>query len=267
MDNRIDKKFQQLKREKRKAFIPFITAGYPSLKATEKLVLALEQNGADIVEIGIPFSDPLADGPTIQDASFQSLKKGITLNQIFDCVLKVRKTSNIPIALMTYYNPVFHFGEKKFITKAKQCGVDGLIIPDLPPEEALPLRKYAKRQKIATIFFLSPTTTMERMKKIVKASTGFIYFVSIAGVTGARKTLPQALLSKVKKAKNMTSKPVCVGFGVSTSNHVKEIARVADGVIVGSAIIKEMKKSLHSKNMVNKVGRFVRTLSCGLKIK
>jgi tryptophan synthase alpha chain len=261
--NRIDAKFKDLRKEKKKAFIAFITAGYPDLKATEALVPALEQAGADIIELGVPFSDPLADGPTIQAASFRALQKGVTLRKILASVKNIRKTSNVPIALMTYYNPVFHFGEEAFVTAAKAAGVDGLIIPDLPVEEAGALRRTALAQGLATVFFLAPTTTRERMPAIVKASTGFIYFVSVAGVTGARTSIPPEIAKNIRQAKTMTGKPVCVGFGVSTPQQVRAMGRIADGVIVGSAIIKEIEKH-PGKDMPRKVASFVRKLSAAL---
>ncbi|MCK5178257.1 MAG: tryptophan synthase subunit alpha, partial [Candidatus Omnitrophica bacterium] len=185
--NRIEKTFKELKRKKKKAFIPFITAGDPNLKTTEELVLSFEGAGADIVELGVPFSDPLADGPTIQASSQRALKKGVNLTKILKTVAQIRRKSQIPIALMTYYNPVFYYGEDKFIRDAKASGVDGIIIPDLPPEEAKTLIKAARKRDISTVFFLAPTTTSRRMKQIVQASTGFIYYVSMTGVTGADK--------------------------------------------------------------------------------
>ena len=177
--NRIEKTFKELKNKKKKAFIPFITAGDPSLKTTEELVLSFEHAGADIVELGVPFSDPLADGLTIQASSQRALKKGVNLQKILRTVGQIRQKSQIPIALMTYYNPVFHYGEDEFMRDAKKNGVDGIIIPDLPPEEAKVLIASAKKYDVSTVFFVAPTTTSRRMKTIVKASTGFIYYVSM----------------------------------------------------------------------------------------
>ena len=240
MKNRIDLKFAELERKKKKAFIAFITAGYPSLNVTEQLVLSFESAGVNLVELGVPFSDPLAEGSTIQAATQQALEAGVTLDKILAMVKQLRKKTQMPIALMTYFNPIFHQGEDRFIVKAKKSGVDGLIIPDLPPEEAETLMRSAKRNNLSTTFFLAPTTTKERMKKIVTAATGFIYYVSLTGVTGARKKLSHNFLNHVRMAKRLTNKPVCVGFGVSTPSQVESIARIADGVIVGSAIIKEI---------------------------
>ncbi|HOD11555.1 MAG TPA: tryptophan synthase subunit alpha [Candidatus Omnitrophota bacterium] len=259
--NRIDQKFSQLKRNKKKAFIAFITAGDPDLTTTEKLVLAFERSGVDIVELGVPFSDPLADGPTIQAASQRAIAQGVTLKKILALVKRLRATTELPICLMTYYNPVFHFGEKEFVAQAVRAGVDGLIIPDLPPEEAKTLIAQARRVNLATIFFLAPTTDFTRVALINKSSTGFIYYVSVAGVTGARTALPKALRAALKAFQRKSTKPICVGFGISTPAQVREIARYADGVIVGSAIVKEILKNKNKKNLVACVAKFVRSLS------
>ena len=202
--NRIDIKFKQLRKAGKKAFIAFITAGDPSLKDTERLVVAFEKAGADIVELGVPFSDPLADGPTIQAASFRALQRGVTVKKILATVQRIRRVSEVPIALMTYYNPVFHFGEERFVKAAMAAGVDGVIIPDLPVEESGALRRHAKAAGLSTIFLLAPTTTKERMPGILNASTGFVYFVSVAGVTGARKTVPREIAKNIRLAKTMT---------------------------------------------------------------
>lgn len=265
--NRIDQKFKELKARKKKAFIAFITAGDPNLKTTEELVLAFEKAGVDIVELGVPFSDPLADGPTIQAASQRALKNNVNLDDILKLVTRVRQKSSLPIALMTYYNPVFHYGEKRFVEKAKACGVDGVIIPDLPPEEAQDLIQTARKNDLATIFFLAPTTTAQRMKGIIKASTGFIYYVSLTGVTGARQALPENVAKQVKLAKKITDKPVCVGFGVSTAAQVKAVGKIADGVIVGSAIINEIIKGSKNNHLVQSVSDFVGQLTKSLNSK
>ena len=261
INNRIENKFKELRARKKKAFIAFITAGDPNLKTTEELVVAFEKCGVDLVEIGVPFSDPLADGPTIQAASQRALQKKVTLKKILESVRKIRQRSEIPIALMTYYNPVLHFGEEKFTQSARDAGVDGVIIPDLPPEEAGSLLKSARKNNLAVIFFLSPTTTTERMKRIVKLSRGFIYYVSITGVTGARSHLPEEIKNNVQLAKRYTKTPICVGFGVSTAAQVKSVARVSDGVIVGSAIVNEIFRNAGKKDLVKNVARFVSRLA------
>ncbi|MBF0595116.1 MAG: tryptophan synthase subunit alpha [Candidatus Omnitrophica bacterium] len=259
--NRIEAKFNELRAKKKKAFIAFITAGDPSLEATYNLVLALEKAGADIIELGVPFSDPMADGQTIQEASFRSLKRGTTLKKILQLVRRIRKISEVPIALMTYYNPVHYFGNETFIDEAKSAGVDGLIIPDLPVVEAFALRGFAVKKDVSLIFFLAPTTSNERAREIVKAAGGFIYFVSVAGVTGARASVPASIARQVKAARSMTKVPVCVGFGISTPQQVKDIASFADGVIVGSAIVKEIQKHGRAKDMPARVAAFVKRMS------
>ena len=262
--NRIDQKFKDLKAKNQKAFIAFITAGDPDLKTTQALVPALEKAGVDIIELGIPFSDPMADGATIQAASERALKKGATLSKILDSVKRIRQKTQIPIAFMTYYNPVFSFGEEKFIDACKQAGVDGVIIPDLPPEEASVLRKAAAKKGVATVFFIAPTTTDARAKINAAAATGFIYYVSLTGVTGVKQAAADVVVKDIKRIKRFTSKPVCAGFGISTPQQVKDIGRIADGVIVGSAIIKAI-ENCKSKNIIPDVSRYVASLVKALR--
>jgi tryptophan synthase alpha chain len=263
--NRIDQKFIELRQAKKKAFIAFITAGDPDLPTTEQLVFALEKAGADIIELGVPFSDPLADGPTIQAASYRSLQKGTTLKKILAAVKRIRQRSHVPIALMTYYNPILNFGEKLFVEQAKAAGVDGVIIPDLPLEEAGELRCLAMKSDLATIFFVAPTTTSDRLKPVVKAATGFIYYVSVAGVTGGRKAVASEIAKKIRLVKKITDKPVCVGFGVSTPGEARAMARISDGVIVGSAIIKEIQKHAGKSDLVPCVEAFVAAMAGAIK--
>ncbi|MDD4980361.1 MAG: tryptophan synthase subunit alpha [Candidatus Omnitrophica bacterium] len=258
--NRIDKKFKDLKKKNKKAFIAFITAGYPNLDTTRKLVLEFAKNGVDIVELGVPFSDPMADGPIIQEASQESLKRGVNLNDILKLVKTLRKDTDIPLCLMTYYNPIFCFGEEKFARKASGSGVDGVIIPDLPPEEAATFIESAKKYDLDIIFFLAPTSTKERMKFISGVSRGFIYYVSLTGVTGVRKKLPSDLINNLKAVKKNTRKPVCVGFGVSSAKQVRQIYKIADGVIIGSAIIRRIKENIGRPDLVKRVGGFIRKL-------
>jgi len=259
--NRIDKKFNELRKVRKKVFIAYITAGDGGLATTAKLVPALEKAGADIIELGIPFSDPLADGPTIQAASQRALKNKVNLASIFGMVRGLRAKTNIPLVFMTYYNPVFKYGTQEFIASCAQNGVDGVIVPDLPDEEAQGLIKAAKRYKVASVFLAAPTSTRERIRNIAKDSTGFIYYVSLTGVTGARRKLPLEIISKVKLIKSMTKSPVCVGFGVSGPDQARAIAKAADGVIVGSAIIKIIEKNLKNKNLVDRVSKFAKNLA------
>lgn len=257
---RIEKKFKELKLNNKKAFIVFLTCGYPNMYITERLILKLSQIGIDLIELGVPFSDPLADGPTIQEASAVALKNKVTLNDILELVKKIRKNIATPICIMTYYNLIFCFGEERFIKKAKTSGIDGMIVPDLPPEEAKSLVNLSKRHGLDLIFFISPTSKQNRMRYVSSVSRGFIYYVSLTGVTGERDRLSADLIKNLKTIKRITRLPVCVGFGVSRSKHVKQIYRFADGVIVGSAIIKKIKENLGSPDLINRVGSFVESL-------
>jgi tryptophan synthase alpha chain len=258
--NRIEQKFQFLKTQKRKAFIAFMTAGDPDLTKTEELVKAFEKAGVDIIELGIPFSDPLADGPTIQASYFRALKKGTTVKKIIETVKRIRLKTSIPIALMTSYNPILRFGEEKFVKACADAGVDGLIIPDLPPEEAKTLRQSAERYDIATIFFVAPTSQDERIRANAKASSGFVYYVSLTGITGTQKAVPKSVIKQINHIKHFTQKPVCAGFGISTVQQVKEIGSAADGVIVGSAIVKKIEECRGQRDLVGMVTRYVRSL-------
>lgn len=260
--NRIDLKFKELKVKNKKALIVYLTCGYPDLKTTEKLVLELESHGADIIELGVPFSDPLADGPVIQESSSYALKKGINLKRIFSLVRSLRKNTQIPICLMGYYNPVLSFGPVKFVREALKSGVDGIIIPDLPPEEDRELVSLSKKSRLKTIFFLSPTSSKERIRYIAQVSGGFIYYVSLTGVTGPRQDLPLDLKENIRIIKSYTEKPVCVGFGISRPEHIAEVFRIADGAIVGSALIKLIKDNLSQADLVRKAGRFIEGLKC-----
>lgn len=265
MKNRIDAKFKELKKARRKAFIVFIMAGDPNIETTKRLVLEFDKIGVDIVELGVAFSDPLADGPIIQAAGQRALKNKINLQKILRLVKGIREKSQVPIALMTYYNPVFRFGEKKFLLEAKKSGVDGIIIPDMIPEEANDIIKISNKINLANILFIAPTSHKERIKMASRLSTGFIYYVSLAGVTGVRKSLASDLSRKVREIKRFTKKPVCVGFGISNASHVKQISKVADGVIVGSAIVDKIQANLKKKDLVARVSRYVKQLNNPLK--
>ncbi len=257
---RLEQKFKELARTKKKAFIAFVTAGYPTLSFTEKLIRGSDAAGVDILELGVPFTDPMADGPVIQESSFEALRHGVNLNKIFSMVKRCRRSVTTPICLMTYFNPVFCYGVARFVKTASAAGVDGVIIPDLPPEEARELIAHARKTKLATIFFVAPTTSEKRMSFIAKKSTGFIYYVSLTGVTGARRSLPADMAANIRRIKNVTKLPVCVGFGVSTNRHVQEVQRIADGVIVGSAIVKVIKSSRGTSQAAEKVLTFISNL-------
>jgi len=254
--NLIDKKFKELKRKKKKAFIAFITAGDPNLSSTKNLIFRLQNAGVDLIEIGIPFSDPLADGPTIQASSARALRNKVTLRSIIKAISSIKKKITVPLVFMTYYNPIFNYGLRKFVKDSKAAGVAGVIVPDMPHEEASDLIRIAKQCNFSTIFLAAPTSTKERLKKISKYSEGFIYFVSLTGVTGARRNLPDDLIANVKRVKKLTKKPICVGFGVSTPEQARMVAKISDGVIVGSAIVKLIEKRNFKKvtNFVKKLG-------------
>jgi tryptophan synthase alpha chain len=259
--NRIDQKFIQLKNRNKKAFIAFITAGYPNLSTTAGLVMELEKKGVDIIELGVPFSEPLADGPIIQEASGYALKQGTNLVKILDLVKRLRRHTDLPICLMTYYNPVFCFGERSFVDQAVACGVDGVIIPDLSCEEAREFNRYANQKGLVNICFIAPTSSLARIKSILKLARGFIYYVSLTGVTGSRKSLARDLKTNLYKIKRLTTKPVCVGFGISCVRQVKELNKVADGVIIGSAIVAKIKENIGRRDLVQRVGSFVGRLN------
>jgi tryptophan synthase alpha chain len=247
----------KLKLKKKKAFVVFITAGYPNFEVTRKLVLEFDRIGVDIVELGVPFSDPLADGRVIQAASQEALSHGVNLKKIFSLIKTLRTKTQIPICLMTYYNPVFCFGEKHFVQSCRTYGVDGVIIPDLPPEEGKQLRYFANKAGLATILFLSPTSSLERIKLVSSLARGFIYYVSLTGVTGPRKKLPLDLKQHLSLIKRNTNKPVCVGFGISSRKQIKQIRHISDGVIVGSAIVNKIKENIARRDIVERVSNFV----------
>jgi tryptophan synthase alpha chain len=241
--SRVSETFQRLRREGRKAFIPYIMSGDPSLQKTKEVVLLFEECGADIVELGVPFSDPLADGPTIQRASERALQKGTTLRSVISLVSELRRTTQIPIILMTYFNPAFRYGAEKFVTDAKNAGVDGVIIPDLPPDEAGDFILASRRNRFDTIFLLAPTSTENRILKVTKASRGFIYYVSVTGITGASLLLDGSMEMLIAHIRKYTESPVAVGFGVSTPDEAARVAQLSDGVIVGSAIVKRLSEN------------------------
>ncbi|MEN8263644.1 MAG: tryptophan synthase subunit alpha [Nitrospirota bacterium] len=255
--SRITKAFIELKKAERKAMIPYIMAGDPSLEATKKLVVELEEAGADIIELGVPFSDPLADGPTIQKASERSLQKGTTLRKVLTLVKQIRKDSEIPLILMTYFNPVFKFGIEPFIKQAVKAGVDGVIIPDLIPDEAADFTRLSKKHKLDTIFLLAPTSTPDRINKVAKASTGFIYFVSITGITGSRLSISKTMKKTLNSIKRISSKPVAVGFGISNPDEASTVSKLADGVIIGSAIVKLIAQKKSIRNFVKNIRKAI----------
>lgn len=243
MKSIISKTFRRLQKNGKKAFIPYIMAGDPDLERTREVISLFEECGADIVELGVPFTDPLADGPTIQHASERALKNGVTLRKVISKIKGFRHDIKIPIVLMTYYNPVFKYGVDLFFTDAQEAGINGVIVPDLLPDEAADFISLAKKAHLDTIFLLAPTSTDERIKKVSRASTGFIYYVSITGITGASLFLDESMEVMISKIKKFTQKPIAVGFGVSTPEEASAVARLSDGIIVGSAIVKRLHHS------------------------
>lgn len=221
----------------KKAFIAFITAGDPSLEKTEEFVLTAEKAGADLVEIGIPFSDPIADGPVIQEANVRALKNNVTTDDIFDLVASIRKKTDIPLVFLTYLNPVYKYGYEKFLARCQQLGLDGIIIPDLPFEEKGELAPLAKQYDVDIISLIAPTSE-QRIKTIAEDSSGFLYVVASMGVTGVRTEIKTDLPSILKAVKAASDTPAAVGFGINTPEQAKTISQYADGVIVGSAIVK-----------------------------
>jgi len=225
-----------------KALIAYVTVGYPSVEATLKVVPLLADSGCDIVELGIPFSDPLADGVTIQKSSFHALQNGVTPRLCLELAGQLSQKVDIPLVFMTYYNPVFSYGLDKFSATCAGAGISGIIIPDLPPDEGADLEAISQRQGIDLIYLLAPTSTGERIRLTARRSRGFIYLVSVTGVTGARDRVPADLAAFVTRVRKVATQPLCVGFGISTPEQASQIARIADGVIVGSRIIQLMEK-------------------------
>jgi tryptophan synthase alpha chain len=265
--NRIDEKFYELKAKKKPAFIPFITAGDPDIQTTKALILEFEKRGADIIELGIPFSDPIADGPIIQASYYRALIKGAKVAHVLDMVSELRKKSEIPIVSMVSYSTVFKKGYSKFIENSVMSGLDGLTIPDLPVEENQEIFEIARKNDFKVVCFIAPTTTDQRVSLITQKAQGFLYYISVVGITGIRDKLPDDIIQNINKLKQMTNIPVAVGFGVSTSEHAKLIGTVADGVIVGSAIMREIEKYAKepSEELVRGVGEFVGQLISGAK--
>ncbi|MDA8162783.1 MAG: tryptophan synthase subunit alpha [Desulfobacteraceae bacterium] len=252
--SRIAGVFKKLKLKGEAALIPFVTMGDPDLDVTEALVMEMEKRGADIIELGFPFSDPLADGPVIQAASNRALARGITPDDAVKLIGRIRRKSDIPLVFMGYYNPILQFGIEGFAKAFAGAGLDGTIIPDLPMEEAGDWHAVSRRCGIDNILLVAPTTPPERARKIAALSRGFVYYVSVAGITGVRNELPEGLVEGIETVKSMTPTPLAVGFGVSRPDQAAMLARHADGVIVGSAIVKLLERNLVGKGPVFKAG-------------
>jgi len=265
MKDRLKNKFLDLNSKNQKALVCFTTAGDPNLAISEKIISLLPSFGADIVEIGIPFSDPMADGPIIQKSSQRAIRSGINLKKILQIVKSFRKKdSTTPIILMGYFNPIFQFGLKSFFSKAQLVGVDGLIVVDLPPEENELISKYSKESNVDIIRLITPTTNAKRLKKILKSTSGFLYYISIMGITGTKKPSVLSVKSSVTKIKKTSKLPVVVGFGIDNSKQVDEINKFSDGCVIGSAIVKIIeelyKKKISEKTMYKTIDHFLTKL-------
>ena len=257
MHNRIDKCFERLRKEKHKGFIPYICAGDPNLDCTVDIAFALEKAGADLIELGLPFSDPLADGIVNQLAAQRALDAGATSNGVFDCVRRIRTKSQIPIVIYSYLNPIFQFGAEKFHREAEKAGVDGLLILDLPPEEDADLPK----ANVLHIRLIAPTTPPDRIERIANSANGFLYYVSREGVTGAQDSVATSLGEKLAALRKQSQLPIAVGFGISNSNQAREVAQHADAVVVGSAIVDLIAKNGDKAEMIDKVSAFAKEIA------
>jgi len=263
---RIDRVFKRLKARGEGALIPFITAGDPDLATTRALALEMAARGADLLELGIPFSDPLADGPIIQAASNRALRMGVHLKEVLQVAGALRRETEIPLILMGYYNPILQYGLERTVQEAAALGVDGFIIPDLPPEEAGPWRLAAAKAGVAAIFLAAPTSGDERIQRIGRLTRGFLYYVSVTGITGARRELPPELIAALRKVRSLVKCPLAVGFGISSPEQVARLAPYVDGVVVGSAIVQRVAR-LKGQDLIKEVGEFIAALKEPLRKK
>ena len=263
--NRIEERFAQLKREGKKAFIVYIGAGDPNLEATRQLGLAFDKAGVDILELGVPFSDPLADGLVNQLAAQRGLESGTTPPKVLETVVAVRKQSQIPIVLYIYFNLIHKVGMKRFIADAARAGVDGLLVLDLPPEESDNYEALMRKAGLCHIYLVAPTTPEERMELIVKRGAGFIYYISREGVTGMQSKVASNLAEQVAKIRAHTALPIAVGFGISNPEQAKLVAREADGAVVGSAVVNQIAQHGKSPDLVPRVTEFVKSLADAVK--
>jgi len=257
---RISRRFAELRAAGELGIVAYITAGDPSLDATHKFVLALAEAGADVIELGVPFSDPLADGPTIQRASERALKSGTTLRGVLDLVRRIRETSQVPLVLFSYYNPILQMGLETFAAAASQAGADGVLITDLTPEESDDYRRTLHAHHLDTIFLAAPTSDDERLQKISACSSGFLYLISRTGVTGAKDALPEDLPGLLRRVHKFTQLPVAVGFGISLPGHVSVLGGLADAAVVGSALVSEIEKAPNADAGANALRDRVRSL-------
>jgi tryptophan synthase alpha chain len=263
--SRLDDTFGRLRASGEPALVAYFTAGDPSLGATRSLVREAARRGADVIELGVPFSDPLADGPVIQRAAMRALEGGTSLARVLEMVAELRRDVEVPLVLLTYYNPLVTFGLGAFARAAAEAGVDGVIVADLPAEEAGPLAAECEATGLDLVQLAAPTSTIQRLRRIARRSRGFIYLVSLIGVTGARSELPEELEAQVRVLRRVTTKPVCVGFGIGTPEQVAAVGSLADGVIVGSAIVRRVEQHASSPTFPREVGDFIAALKAPLR--
>ena len=258
--SRIESTFNSLKAQGEKALVIYLTAGDPSLEGTREIVLGLDAAGVDCLEIGVPFSDPTADGPIIQAASQRALRNGTTLSAILDMIETIRKVSEIPIVLFGYYNPILSYGTERFAARAQEAGVDGILIVDLPPEEAHELRQYTDPKGIDFISLIAPTTSTDRVRMIASHASGFLYYISITGVTGTAKPQVEEVAKDIKRIRTVTDLPLVVGFGISTPQQATEIAPYADGIVIGSAVVQMIEEHCDKFDLVTHVTHYARQM-------
>jgi tryptophan synthase alpha chain len=263
--SRIDATFAALRERNERALVAFLTAGDPSLDVTERLVLEFDCAGADVIELGVPFSDPIGDGPVNQRSAERALQSGTSLVRVLELVSRVRDRVRAPIVLMGYYNPIWAFGLKAFARTTADAGVDGMIVVDLPPEESGDLGMEAEGAGIDTVFLVAPTSTPARLRLIARHSRGFIYVVSRTGVTGERADIPAELPAQLRSLRMVTTKPICVGFGIAKPEQVAAVGAMADGVVVGSAIVRTIEERAKSPSLVEDLGRFIKGLKAPLR--
>jgi len=259
--SQITRAFDALKRKGRKGFIPFITAGDPDLETTRELIVELARAGATVIELGVPFTDPMADGPVIQRASERALRHGFDLAEVLQVVFDARKQTDVPIVLFSYYNPLLQFGIARLAGEAKSAGVDGVLVIDLVPEEASEFAAVLRANNLDMIFFVAPTSPDERLTMVAERATGFIYAVSRAGITGAREEMSAEAEKLVKRVRRFSDLPIAVGFGISTPEHVIGVWRFADAAVVGSALVAEIERHSNRVELVTAVGKLARNLS------
>jgi tryptophan synthase alpha chain len=262
---RIAATFARLREEGRGALMPFVTVGDPTPDASTGVLRAVVRGGADLIELGFPYSDPLADGPTIQQSSQRALAAGTTLDQVFAIASDLRRETEVPLVLMTYFNPILQRGPERYLATAKEAGIDGLIVPDLPPDEGRDFYGACDAAGIDPVLLLAPTSTDERIRLVCTGCRGFLYYVSLTGITGARASLAADLGEKLGHIRTFTELPLAVGFGVSTPDHVAEVARVADGAIVGSALVRVIEEHRDAPDLVERVEGFVAALAHALQ--